>query len=154
MATTDDDFDPRDDVPSVYPTGRKGSYLLDFDGGGKYLMRPAAGGAGEFATGSVRELVDLLSEGVPGLSVTDDDDESPEVFGGGIATWAEVFAVLSAPDSPRRDVVSAIRRRVSWASDYLYADYDDGKQFWILTQKALAADAAHAVENPGAKGGS
>ena len=151
MTTSDTptpDYDPREDRPTAYPADRKGSYLLDFDGDGKYLMRPAGGGAGEFACGNIIDFVDMLAEGVPGLSVTDDGDESPDVFRGDIATWAEVFAVLSAPASPRRDVVLAIFRRVSWAADYLYADYDGGKQFWTLTPKGLAADAAAAKGGP------
>ena len=151
MATTDDTagYDPRDDSHGAYRTDRKGSYLIDFDGGGKYLMRPAAGGAGEFLGGSVCDLVALLAEDVHGLSVTDDFDESPDVFGVG-RTWAEVLAVVSTPDSPGRDVVLAIYSRVSWAQDYLPDAYAAGKRFWTLTPEAVAADAAVTAE---AKGG-
>ena len=146
------DYDPRDGNAYAYPPDEAGSYLIDFDGTGNYVMRPAGSPPGEFRAGNVATLIALLADSVPGLSVTDDINEDPDVFDGA-ATWAAVLADL-AGESPARAAAEATLGRCSWAAKYVADKWSGGRHGYSLTPLALAADAASAAaESPDPKGG-
>ena len=104
-------------------SGVAARYTLEFDGKGRFLMRPldAAGQSppGAFAGGSVVALCQMLAASVPGCAVIADRAEGPLAVGGYVSRWRELAAILNGKASGRRAVAWEAYGVRPWASKYL-----------------------------------
>ena len=116
-------------------------YTLEFDGTGRFLMRPidAAGQSapGAFAGGSVAALCQMLAASVPGCAVIADRAEEPLAVGGYVNRWREVAAILNGNASGRRTVTLDAYDVRPWAGKYL----TNAGGVMAPTPLGLAADA-------------
>ena len=133
-------------MPSQKTAGR---YVIEFDGDGKFLMRPidAAGQSkpGEFAGGDVLILCRMLADSLPACAVVKDHSEGAYAIVEGAQTWAEAVAVLNSKAGIRRAVGNQNRRLRAWALKYI-TRHDTGRQ-WVLTPLGESHDASTAAEN-------
>ena len=98
-------------------------YTLEFDGAGRFLMRPLdAGGQsapGAFAGGSVVALCQMLAASLPGCAIVSDPSESPMSVGGYVNRWADLAALLTGKAAARRAVAWEAYGVRPWVRKYI-----------------------------------